>query len=141
MPQLMISRAPYNVVRLDSFVLQAKDKAELMAGAKDTAPLLGVTVQSNASALMRERNNIAAGNNALDEVLAHASQLGSTLRDQRTLFDGIGTKMMQVGTKFPVVNGLLNAIRRRKSRETIVITGLVVVCTLLLLAYLMRKRS
>lgn len=112
-----------------------------MAGAKDTAPLMGVTVQSNANALMRERNNIAAGTNALDEVLAHASQLGGTLRDQRTLFDNIGNKMMSVGTKFPVVNGLLNAIRRRKSRETIVITGLVVVCTLLLLAYLMRRRS
>ena len=121
--------------------MQAKDKAELMAGAKDTTPLMGVTVQSNANALMRERNSIAAGTSALDDVLAHATQVGSSLRDQRTMFDNIGSKMMSVGTKFPVVSGLLNAIRRRKSRETLVIVGVVVVCTLLLLAYLMRKRS
>jgi golgi SNAP receptor complex member 1 len=112
-----------------------------MAGAKETTPLMGVTVQSSVNALMRERNSIAAGSHALDEVLAHASQISGSLRDQRTIFDGIGNKMMAVGTKFPVVNGLLNAIRRRKSRETIVITGLVVFCTLLLLAYLMRRRS
>lgn len=132
---------PEEISYVVGITLQAKDKADLMAGSKDTAPLMGVTVQSNANALMRERNSIAAGTNALDEVLAHASQMGGSLRDQRTLFDSIGNKMMSVGTKFPVVNGLLNAVRRKKSRETIVITGLVAICTLLLLAYLMRKRS
>lgn len=121
--------------------MQAKDKAELMAGAKETAPLMGVTVQSNANALMRERNNIGGVNSALDELLERAPLIGGSLRGARPLLDNIGNKMMSVGTKFPVVNGLLNAIRRKKAQETIVITTVVVVCTILLLTYLVRKWS
>jgi golgi SNAP receptor complex member 1 len=100
---------------------------------------MGVTVLSNASALMRERNNIGANTSALDDALSQATALGSNLRDQRSLLDNIGNKMMTVGSKFPVVNGLMNAIRRRKSRDTIVITTVVTMCSFLLLTYLVRK--
>lgn len=119
--------------------MQAKDRADLLAGAKEITPLMGVTVQSNANALMRERNNVGANVSALDDVLAHAAHIGNSLKDQRSLLDNIGNKMMTVGSKFPVVNGLLNAIRRRKSRDTIVITTVVVLCSILLLTYLVRK--
>jgi golgi SNAP receptor complex member 1 len=120
-------------------VVQAKDRAELLAGAREISPLLGVTVQSNASSLIRERNNIQASTSAIDGVLAQAGVLGSNLHEQRGLFDSIGTKLMTLGSRFPVINGLMNAIRRRKSWDTVVVTSLVVICSLILLMYLFRK--
>ena len=32
------------------------------------------------------------------------------------MFEGVGGKMQSLGSKFPVVNSLMNAIRRRKNR-------------------------
>jgi Golgi SNAP receptor complex protein 1 len=38
------------------------------------------------------------------------------LGQQRSMFEGISGKMSSLGSKFPVVNTLMNAIRRRKNR-------------------------
>lgn len=119
--------------------VQARERAELLAGARESTPLLGVTVQSNATSLIRERNHIQASASALDGVLAQAGALGSSLHEQRGLFDNIGNKLMAVGSRFPVINGLMNAVRRRKSWDTIVVTSLVVICSLVLLLYVFRK--
>ena len=45
-----------------------------------------------------------------------AQAVASSLADQRQTFDNIGGKLMTIGSKFPIVNGLLNAIRRKKNR-------------------------
>ncbi len=49
-------------------------------------------------------------------MLSQAHNVTSSLLDQRRTFDNVGDKLAQVGDKFPVVAGLLNAIRRKKSR-------------------------
>lgn len=38
------------------------------------------------------------------------------MSEQRTMFDNIGGKLVTIGSRFPVVNGLLNAIRRKKNK-------------------------
>ena len=48
--------------------------------------------------------------------------------------------MGALGAKFPVVNNLVAAIRRRKSKDTLVLSAVVAVCTLFLLAYWSNKR-
>lgn len=42
--------------------------------------------------------------------------VSSGLGQQRAVFEGIGGKMSSLGAKFPVVNTLLNAVRRRRNR-------------------------
>ena len=42
--------------------------------------------------------------------------VSGSLGQQRTVFEGVGGKMQSLGSKFPVVNSLMNAIRRRKNR-------------------------
>ena len=119
--------------------MQAQDRATLLSGAKEASPLLGVTIQSSGGALLRERNTIAASTSAIDAVLGQAGVIGSTLREQRSLFDGIGSKLMSVGARFPAINGLMNAIRRKKSKDIIVISLVILVCSCLLLAYWLRR--
>jgi hypothetical protein len=42
--------------------------------------------------------------------------VSGSLGQQRTVFEGVGGKLQSLGSKFPVVNSLMNAIRRRKNR-------------------------
>ncbi len=46
---------------------------------------------------------------------------------------------LQVGSRFPVVNGLLNAIRRKKSKDTLVLSGVIAACILFTIIYVMAK--
>ena len=52
----------------------------------------------------------------MDDAMGTAQAVASSLADQRQTFDNIGGKLMTIGSKFPIVNGLLNAIRRKKNR-------------------------
>jgi len=54
----------------------------------------------------------------LDDVIGQAQAVSSSLGEQRGLFDNIGTKLAGVSGKFPVVNGVLNSIRRKKNKVT-----------------------
>ena len=96
-------------------------------------------MDTTASSLIRERNHLGASTAAIDGVLAQAGHVGTSLRDQGGVFDNISTKLTGVGAKFPVVNGLMNAIRRRKSRDTVVVTAVVVSCSLLFFWYVFRR--
>jgi len=49
------------------------------------------------------------------------------------------TKLGNLGAKFPVVNSLVSAIRRKKSKDTLILSAVVACCTLFLLAYWSRK--
>lgn len=69
-------------------------------------------------------------------MLAQAASVSTNLISQRRLFDNITDKILAVGARFPVVNGLLNAIRRKKSKDTLVLTAVIAGCTLFTLIYL-----
>lgn len=52
----------------------------------------------------------------MDDVIGQAQGVSANLQQQRAVFDSIGGKMSNLGARFPVVNSLLNAIRRKKSK-------------------------
>ena len=52
----------------------------------------------------------------LDDVMGTATAVGGNLGEQSRLFDNIGNKVLTASLRFPAVNTLLNAIRRKKNR-------------------------
>ena len=58
----------------------------------------------------------AMANAQIEDVLGQASAVSANLKDQRGILGNVGSKLENVATRFPVVTGLLNAIRRRKNR-------------------------
>ncbi|KAL4429846.1 hypothetical protein ABPG77_010963 [Micractinium sp. CCAP 211/92] len=127
--------------RLQSMVGAARDRLDLLGGAGSTgqhAPLLQGQ-SSNAGLLLRERGMLANTNAALDEVMGTAQAVSSGLGQQRAVFEGIGGKMSSLGAKFPVVNTLLNAVRRRKNRDNLILAAVVAACTLFILVYWWNK--
>lgn len=73
----------------------------------------------------------------MDDVIGQADAVSRNLKEQRQVFEGIGDKLMNLGSKFPVVNGLLKAISRKKSRDTIVLASVIAACMLFLIVYIM----
>lgn len=45
----------------------------------------------------------------------------------------------QLGSKFPVVSNLVTAIRRKKSKDTMILSGVIAGCTILMLIYWLNK--
>lgn len=123
--------------KMSSVVGAARDRAELFGGADgSSASLLG---GGSTSLLLRERGIIERSSAAIEDVVSHAQGIASGLTQQRQLFDSIDSKVASIGARFPVVNSLLNAIRRRKNRDNLVLAGVVAVCVFLILVYWVRK--
>jgi hypothetical protein len=49
-------------------------------------------------------------------MLAQAQSVSRSLLEQRRIFSNVQDKLVNVGERFPVINGLLNAVRRKKSK-------------------------
>lgn len=52
----------------------------------------------------------------VDDMLAQAQSVSRSLLEQRRIFTNVQDKLGVIGEKFPAISGLLNAIRRRKSK-------------------------
>ena len=124
--------------RLSSIIGAARDRADLLGGssAAASAPLLGT---GNTGLLLRERGMLDRSNAAVDQVIGQAQNVAASLVGQRNLFDGIDSKVASIGAKYPVVNSLLNAIRRRKNRDNMILAGVMGICMLLILLYWVNK--
>lgn len=125
--------------KVNSTLSAARDRLKLLAGSSLESPLLSVQVQSSTGALLRERGSVQNSTNMVDDLLAQAGGVHSNLMQQRRLFDNIGDKLMAVGARFPVVNGLMNAIRRKKSKDTLVLSGVIAACVVFTVIYVLAK--
>jgi Golgi SNAP receptor complex protein 1 len=128
--------------RLAAMAGAARDRAELLgggagAGGAGGAPLLGGG--GGSGMLMHERGLLERSAAAMDDVVGHALGVAAALASQRQLFDAVDAKVAALGAKFPVVNSLLNAVRRRKNRDALVMGVVVACCVLFLLIYWARK--
>ncbi|KAL6762559.1 Qb-snare protein, Gos1/GS28-family [Haematococcus lacustris] len=125
--------------RLNSTLGAAKDRVQLLAGSHDSGHI-GLTMQgSSTGALLRERATIQSSTSAIDEVLSQSQSVSTNLVEQRRLLDNVTDKVLQVGSRFPVVNSLLNAIRRKKSKDTLVLGAVIAACILFTILYVMAK--
>ncbi|KAJ0964282.1 hypothetical protein J5N97_029404 [Dioscorea zingiberensis] len=89
--------------------------------------------------LLRERASIHGSINQIDEVIGQAQATRSVLGSQRAFFGDVQGKVKQLGEKFPVIRGLLGAIKRKKSRDTLILSAVIAACTLFLILYWLSK--
>ncbi|XP_073106251.1 Golgi SNAP receptor complex member 1-2 [Elaeis guineensis] len=89
--------------------------------------------------LLRERASIHGSINQIDEVIGQAQATRSVLGTQRALFGDVQGKVKQLGEKFPIIRGLLGAIRRKRSKDTLILSAVIAACTLFLIIYWLSK--
>lgn len=89
--------------------------------------------------LLRERAAIHGNINQLDEVITQAQTTRGAVSAQRDMFSDIQGKVKQLGDQFPVIRGILGSIKRKKSRDTIILSVVIAACTLFLFVYWLSK--
>lgn len=57
----------------------------------------------------------------LDEVMGTATAVAGRVGEQSRIFENVGNKVLAVGAKFPAINGVINAVRRKKSKVGVMI--------------------
>mmetsp|Transcript_23422 Transcript_23422/g.39159 ORF Transcript_23422/g.39159 Transcript_23422/m.39159 type:complete len:258 (-) Transcript_23422:316-1089(-) len=130
--------------RTRSVITAGLEKATLLGGrvSSSASPHIGVDIQSgngSAASLLRERNAIHSSNMNIDSVISQAQAAMSVMSSQRGLFDGMDSKITNLGTRFPVVNSMLTAIRKKRSRDTMILALVFAACFLFTLMYWLNK--
>lgn len=119
----------------------ARDTAELLAGSH-LSPGVGfddVEGRGPSSQLLRERAVIASTSAAIDGVIGQAQSIAGGLMDQRGLLGGVGKKIAHTGQRIPLINSVIQAIRRKKSKDTLILSAVAAVCIVFLVVYASTK--
>ncbi|KAL1298023.1 Golgi SNAP receptor complex member 1-1-like [Arachis hypogaea] len=94
---------------------------------------------SEQQTLLKEYASISRSTGQMDTVISQAQATMGSLVHQRSTFGGINSKLSNMSSRLPTVNNILSAIRRKKSRDTIILSLVISVCTFLILIYWLTK--
>eukprot|EP00243_Klebsormidium_subtile_P006919 TRINITY_DN299_c0_g1_i2.p1 TRINITY_DN299_c0_g1~~TRINITY_DN299_c0_g1_i2.p1 ORF type:complete len:220 (-),score=25.53 TRINITY_DN299_c0_g1_i2:36-695(-) len=131
--------------RIRSSLSTSRERAELVGAfhsvrEEDAASLGPASRGGQETALLREHGAIYGNVAQIDEVLGQAQETSNALSAQRSLFLGISGKVNNLGAHtFPAVNKLISDIRKRKSKDTLILSTTISICTLLLILYWLSK--
>jgi Golgi SNAP receptor complex protein 1 len=112
-----------------------KEQLELFSGANTTGS--GGEQQDEAMQhLMRERGHIDRSVSASAAVINQASEIHSDLRSQGMSLRGVQGTIIRITSNIPGLNRLVENIRRRRSMDDMVVSGVIAACILFTLWYL-----
>ncbi|MCO5549166.1 hypothetical protein L7F22_002633 [Adiantum nelumboides] len=117
-----------------------REHAELLTSVRnDISEYKASGSLSPGASLLRERAAIHGNVNQLDDVISQAHTTKGALSSQRDVFINIEGKAKHLGDQFPVIRGILGAIKRKKSKDTIILSAVIAACTLFLVVYWLNK--
>lgn len=117
-----------------------REHAELLTSVRnDISEYKASGSLSPGPSLLRERGAIHGNISQMDEVINIAQTTKGALGAQRSTFMEIQGKVKQLGDRFPAIRGVLGAIRRKKSKDTLILAGVITGCTLFLIIYWLSK--
>ncbi|XP_077235825.1 Golgi SNAP receptor complex member 1-2-like [Tasmannia lanceolata] len=116
-----------------------KEHAELLTSVRDDISEYKASGSSPRMHLLRERAAIHGSMAQIEEVINQAQTTRSVLGTQRSLLGDVQGKVKQLSDKFPIIRGLLGAIKRKRSRDTLILSAVIAACTLFLIIYWFSK--
>ncbi|KAK1376328.1 Golgi SNAP receptor complex member 1 [Heracleum sosnowskyi] len=124
--------------RIKGNITSMKEHAELLSSVREDISEYKAS-GSPRMQLLRERAAIHGSISHMDEVISQAQTTRSVLGSQRAMFGDVQGKVKQLGEKFPIVRGLIGSIRRKRSRDTLILAAVIAACTLFLIIYWLSK--
>ncbi|XP_010264211.1 PREDICTED: Golgi SNAP receptor complex member 1-2-like [Nelumbo nucifera] len=126
--------------RIKGNINSMREHAELLSSVKDdiSEHKMSGSISPRAN-LLRERATIHGSIAHIDDVINQAQATRSVLGSQRSLLGDVQGKVKQLSDKFPVIRGLLGAIKRKRSRDTLILSAVIAGCTLFLIIYWLSK--
>jgi len=89
-----------------------------------------------ASNLWREQNHIQNSINGAMETMNQASSIHNNLRQQGTSLGRASSGIGAIISSVPGINGLVDSIRRKRSKDDVILAGVIASCILFTLFYL-----
>nr|XP_009507231.1 PREDICTED: Golgi SNAP receptor complex member 1-like [Phalacrocorax carbo] len=71
----------------------------------------------------------------IEETISIAMATKENMTSQRGMLKSIQSKMNTLANRFPAVNSLIQRINLRKRRDSLILGGIIGICTILLLLY------
>ncbi|KAG5042125.1 hypothetical protein AAZX31_03G026700 [Glycine max] len=126
--------------RIKGNINSMREHAELLSSVRDDITDFKTSgSMSPRMQLLRERASIHGNISHIDDVISQAQATRAVLGSQRTLFTDVQGKVKVLGDKFPMIRSLLGSIRRRRSRDTLILSAVIAACTLFLIIYWLSK--
>ncbi|GAB4844343.1 Golgi SNAP receptor complex member 1-2 [Ancistrocladus abbreviatus] len=126
--------------RIKGNINSMREHAELLSSVRDDISEHKASgSMSQKMQLLRERSAIHGSIAHMDDVISQAQTTRAVLGSQRALFGDIGGKVKILSEKFPIIRGLLGSIRRRRSRDTLILSAVIAACTLFIIIYWLSK--
>ncbi|GJP44845.1 hypothetical protein CLOM_g4253 [Closterium sp. NIES-68] len=119
-----------------------RQHAQLLSSSRpsaSTAADLLVPSGSNSQSQLLERRAIHGNIAQMDDLISHAASTKAALASQRSLFSSIQSRVKLLSDRFPLLRNVLGAIRRKKSRDTLILGAVIAACTTFLIIYWLRK--
>lgn len=117
-------------------VARRREAKELFRGAAAGSSGSGGGPNPEMEQLLRERNAIDNSMKSANSVLNQAASVRSELRTQGAGLRGVGGTMASIAGHIPGLNGLIDKIRKKRSQDDRVVSGVVAACILFTLWYL-----
>lgn len=88
---------------------------------------------------LREMGHLNNSHKLIDANLELAGMIRKDLSDQKRYFLDITTKVNALANRFPVVNNLLQKIKMKKRKDSLVLGGVIAICLFILFLYMFRS--
>jgi len=87
---------------------------------------------------LREMGHLSNSHKTIDTNLELASMIKKDLSDQRRYLLNITTKVNAIANRFPLVNNMLQKIKVKKRKDSLVLGFVIAICLIILLLYMFR---
>lgn len=117
----------------------ALERERLLGGYGVRSSSNGGGDESAEARLIRERARIAGGTSAVEDIIGVAQNTARELFSQRGLLQNAGSKLLTMASRFPVLDNLVMAIKKKKNKDAMVLAAVIAACTTFVLLYYMSK--
>jgi len=126
--------------RIKGNINSMKEHAELLSSVRDDISEYKASgSMSPRMQLLRERAAIHGSIAHIDDVISQAQTTRHVLSSQKAFFGDVRGKVKHLSDKFPLIRGVLGSIKRRRSRDTLILSAVIAACTLFLIIYWLSK--
>ncbi|KAM5273098.1 Golgi SNAP receptor complex member 1 isoform 1-T1 [Ctenodactylus gundi] len=84
---------------------------------------------------LKEHDHLRNSDRLIEETISIAMLTKENMTSQRGMLKSIHSKMNTLANHFPAVNSLIQRINLRKRRDSLILGGIIGICTILLLLY------
>ncbi|KAM4546388.1 Golgi SNAP receptor complex member 1 [Fundulus heteroclitus] len=84
---------------------------------------------------LKEHEHLRNSNSLIDNAISIAMATKENITFQRGMLKSIQTRVTTLANRFPAINNLIQKINLRKRRDSLILGGVIGICTILLLLY------